>query len=390
MGGMKTSYSALETFKNCPQKFKYAQIDKLREPKRVESVFGTIIHSSLKFMFERNPLYPTLDEVIDNFTRKWSEKSESIVWRHPDKKTEEEKLYVEEGLKLLKHFYAKNKPWQYNAVELEGRFSIPLSDEATGRTHTLSGTIDRIDKDPDSGVYEIIDYKTGKKMPAEDSLQDNLQLGLYALALINRWPSGSVKTSLYFLKHNEKISVVPTKEILVATREGVLATIREIEKRLEGNDFPPTPGPLCGWCGFRNICPMWAHEYKTNEEKKAPDEAELAQAIRDFFALKASETDIKKQIAEAREKIVSYMLDKNLPRVFGSDGSITKTEIPRYEYDMEKIKPVLEKTGRWFEILSPDQKLLNQLMIILPDAVREELESLRKEKKTIILKPLKK
>lgn len=391
MGGMKTSYSALETFKTCPQKFKYAQSDKLREPKGVQSLFGTIIHSSLKFMYERDPLYPTLDEVINHFTQKWNEKSDAVVWRHPDKKEEEEKLYFNEGLKLLKNFYAKNKPWQDNALELESRFSIELHDEATGVTHTLSGIIDRIDKDPASGIYEIIDYKTGKKMPAEDSLKDNLQLGVYALALGKRWPSAAaIKTSLYFLKHNEKISTMPTKEILAATRDGVLGIIRDIEKRFEKDDFPPTPGPLCGWCGFRAICPMWSHEYKTEEEKKAPDEAELAQVIRDFFVLKARETETKKELAEAREKILAYMREKNLPRVFGGDGSITKTEIARYEYDMEQIKPVLEKTGLWEKILFPDTKLLQEILATLPDSLREEVCALRKEKKTIVLKPLKK
>ena len=62
---MRTSYSALDTFRSCPLKYKYSQIDKLREPKRIETVFGTLIHSALRFMFVRNPLYPTLDEVMD-------------------------------------------------------------------------------------------------------------------------------------------------------------------------------------------------------------------------------------------------------------------------------------------------------------------------------------
>ena len=48
-------------------------------------------------------------------------------------------------------------------LELEGRFSIELSDEETGRTHTLAGHYRPLDKDPESDTYEIIDYKTGKK-----------------------------------------------------------------------------------------------------------------------------------------------------------------------------------------------------------------------------------
>jgi len=165
---MRTSYSALNTYKTCPLKYKYSQIDKIKEPKRIEAVFGTLIHSALKFMFERNPVYPTLDEIIDFYSNKWAEKSDKIQWRNHEKKEEEEKIFFEEGIKILKNFYKKNQPWTFDVVELEGRFSFDLLDEASGHTHTIADIIDRIDKDPNSEVYEIIDYKTGKKMPSQE------------------------------------------------------------------------------------------------------------------------------------------------------------------------------------------------------------------------------
>ena len=178
---MKTSYSALDTFKICPQKYKFQEIDKIKVPKRVEAVFGTLIHGALKFMFERNPLYPTEDEVINFFTNSFNERSEKLAWHSPAEKEKGEKAYYEEGVKLLKNFYKKNQPWNFNALELESRFSIELPDEENNATHTLSGIIDRIDKDGET--YEIIDYKTGKKMPAESSLEGNLLLSVYRLAL---------------------------------------------------------------------------------------------------------------------------------------------------------------------------------------------------------------
>jgi len=236
-------------------------------------------------MFERNPIYPTLDEVIDFYTQKWNDKSEKVEWRNPDKKEKEEKMYFEEGIKILKNFYKKNQPWTFDVVELEGRFSFDLLDETSGQTHTIAGIIDRIDKDPSSEVYEIIDYKTGKKMPSQDMLNEDLQLGVYHLALSSRWPHvtpENIKTSLYFLKHNEKISTTPTQEIAEKTKFQILKAIREIEKNTEEDEFPATPGPLCGWCGFKNICPMWAHEYKA-EEPPTKTEEEIAAVIQEFF-----------------------------------------------------------------------------------------------------------
>src|SRR3989338_6688079 len=115
---MKTSYSALNTYKTCPLKYKYRKKDGIREPKSIEAVFGTLVHSALKFMFERNPLYPTLDEVISFYTEHFHEKSEKIEWTNPDKKDAEEKMYFEAGIKLLTNFYKKNQPWTFNVVEL--------------------------------------------------------------------------------------------------------------------------------------------------------------------------------------------------------------------------------------------------------------------------------
>lgn len=389
---MRTSYSALETYKTCPLKYKYQEIDKIRGPKNITAVFGTLVHAALKYMFERNPLYPTLDEVLNFYTEHFHEKSEKIEWAHPDKKEAEEKMYFEEGIKLLTNFYKKNQPWTFNVVELEGRFSLELLDELTGKVHTLAGIIDRLDKDPESDVYEIIDYKTGKRMPSEAELADNLQLGVYHLALTSRWPSVEPErfaTSLYFLKHNEKVSVNPTREALARTRALVLKTIREIESNLEKDEFPPMPGPLCGWCAYQRLCPMWAHEYKEEAAKTASD-AEVAQAIQDFFELKKQGDEVKDALEGARGIILSYMESEKVARVFGDRGYITKNVQERVSYNLEKLEEVLKGAGVWEKILEPEAKKLEELLPSLTKDVAEAVQKQTSKKQVIVLKPTKK
>lgn len=390
---MHTSYSALDTYKTCPLKYKYQEIDKRKTPKRVEAVFGTVVHSALKYMFLRDPLYPALDEVIDFYTRKWKEAAEKIEWKDLERKEAQEKMYFEEGIKLLENFYKKNSPWNFNAVELESRFRIDLEDTETGTTHTLAGIIDRIDKDIASDVYEIIDYKTGKKMPSQEMLEDDLQLGLYGIALKDRWPALSaqrIQTSLYFLKHNEKISAMHSDEKLERAKGRILTIIKEIEKRMESGLFEPTPGPLCNWCGFRPICPMWSHEYKNKEELQAPDEAEVAEAIAEFFEIKKTEEANKKRIGQLRDTILTYMENTAVARVFGSPGYITKSVGERFTWEMDRVRPILERLGKWAGILEPNSKKLEELLPTLGAKDQEEILTAREKKSVITLKQTKK
>lgn len=391
---MRTSYSALDTYRTCPLKYKYQNLDKIPAPKRIEAVFGSLVHSALKFMFERGPLYPAIDEVINFFTDKWNKKSELIEWPNPSKKEEFEKLYFEEGIKIIKNFYKKNQPWKFNAVELESRFSVILHDEETDEDHTIVGIIDRIDKDPKSDEYEIIDYKTGKKMPSAETLKDNFQLSLFHLALRERWPNLPalrVKLSLYFLKHNEKITVEKqnSEDDIKKTKIFILTAIKEITKNQVKNNFPPTPSALCDYCGYKKICPMWSHEYK-KDKPKTKSEEEIASAIEEFFKIKDDEDKNKKRLKELREDILAFMDSGNIARVFGSQGFITKSLQERYSFDLEKIKEILTPIGKWEDILSPDEKKLSKLIPFLPQKLQDKVLSARNKNEFIVLKQTKK
>lgn len=391
---MRTSYSALDTYRTCPLKYKYQNLDKIPAPKRIEAVFGSLVHSALKFMFERGPLYPTLDEVIDVFTDKWNKKSELIEWSNPDKKEAFEKLYFEEGVKIIKNFYKKNQPWKFNAVELESRFSVTLHDDESDEDHTIVGIIDRIDKDPENDEYEIIDYKTGKKMPSAETLKDNLQLSLYHMALQDRWPNlpaSKIKLSLYFLKHNEKITAEKEnpEEDIKKTRSFILATIKEVKENEEKNSFSPSPSALCDYCGYKKICPMWSHEYK-KDKPETKSEEEIAVAITEFFDIKENEEKNKKRLKELREDILAFMESSNVARVFGSRGFITKNVQERFSFDMEKVKEVLLPENKWEEILTPDDKKLNKLLSLLPAKLQDKILSFRNKKEFVVLKQTKK
>lgn len=338
---MRTSYSALDTYKKCPLKFKYQQLDKIKVPKIPEAIYGAIIHDALKYMFEKNPIYPTIDEVMDFFRNKWEEKK--ALFKNP----EEEKIYFEDGISILKKFYKANPPWNFNTVDLESRFEVELKDPEKKEKHILVGIIDRIDKNPENESYEIIDYKTARKMPSQDILDNNLQMSIYHLGLIKRWPhlsSRNIKMTLYFLKHGEKISTFRSEEKLEDTKKFVLNTINEIEKKIKNNyEFPPGPSPLCDWCGYKKMCPMWKHLYIKSEAQSTKSETEIQEIVKEYFGLKVQNEKNNDRLDELKTVIYGFMDNEKVDRVFGSEGYLTRKIQERVSYDMKKIKDILKE-----------------------------------------------
>lgn len=380
---MKTSYSAIETYHSCPQRYKFQEIDRIRVSKSREAIFGSLIHSTLHYMFQRDPLFPTLDEVIAHFRESWPAKEklnaqsqhDMLIYPWTD---EEEKIYFEQGVQMLKKFYEKNAPWNFSIIDLESRFTVTLTDEKTGNTHILAGIIDRIDK-PTDNSYEIIDYKTAKRMPSQEGVDTNLQLSLYALGLQTRWPhlkAEDIKLSLYFLRHGEKLSSKPSQDKIETTKKHILATIREIESRIkEGKPFEPLPGPLCNWCGYRPMCPAWKHLYRKKKDPMSQEQIDVK--IKEYFSLKKTEKQNEKLLAVLQSDIKQYMEQEGVTRVFNDDGVITKKTIQRYAYDYERIKSLLSPIGKWEEILKADDAKLKRIMKEVPDDIRIGIEEAR-------------
>lgn len=375
---MRTSYSAINTYLQCPQKYKFREIDRIRVPKSWEAIFGTLIHDTLKFMFKRDPLFPTLDEVVAYFREHWPTEEKKYGWGEDEQKT-----YFEEGVRMLKRFYEKNAPWNFTVVDLESRFEVLLADEKTGETHILAGIIDRIDKREDGG-YEIVDYKTSKRMPSQEALDKDLQLSLYSLGLQKRWPHlnpEEITLSLYFLKHGEKLSTKTSAETTDKTKDHILKTIGEIQERLKsGKEFEPMPGPLCDWCGFKPICPAWKHLYR-KQEPGIKDQGEADTVIKEYFELKRQNQQTETRLAELQDQIKKFMEEQGLTRVFGEEGYISKKLQQRYEYDLEKIKALLSPLGKWEEILKADETKLRKILREIPEETRKEIENARRVSK---------
>lgn len=374
---MRISYSALETYRNCPLKYRYKTIDKLKEPKSKEAVFGTLVHSTMKFAYDPALIPPTLDQSIDHFSRGWN----SEIWENEL----EERAAFAQGIEMIQKYYRNNDPKDATIVALESNFSLEIANpHKPEEIHTIRGIIDRIDKTENG--YEIIDYKTSKKMPSQDFVDSNLQLSIYLKAFLTRYPKeadniSNITVSLYFLKHGVKLSSTRTIEDLQQVDNLFLEVIGQIE---EGK-FEAHVSPLCDWCGFQKVCPMWKHRFK--EERKI-DSDEVHQAIEDYINTKREITLQKLRIAQLQEKIMEYMDQEDVERVFGDNGTIEKAKRISYKYDPEKIRAILEPLDKWQAVLKLDPTALKRTLATFPKDQQKEIDFSTKvvDKESVSLK----
>lgn len=358
---MRLSYSSLDSYRTCPLKYKFKEIDKLREPKSKEAVFGTLVHSTLKYLHEPALIPPTLEDALNYFATNWND----AVYEDP----EEERAAFAMGVDMIRRYREKNDPREATIVALESPFEIGIGD-GNNSHHTIKGIIDRIDKTPDG--YEIIDYKTGRKMPSQQDVDENLQLSVYAKAFLARYPKESenishLTVSLYFLKHGVKLSSTRTIEQLHAIDDLFLEAIGDIE----AGHFEPRVNPLCDWCGFQKICPMWKHKFR---EKTLPTDEEKTQAINEYLETKRAIELNKQTLMRLQETLFNYMDAEDSERLFGAGGIIERARTQKYDYDTNKLRAILAPLGKWEDTLSLNQVRLKKTLSSLPLETRKRIE----------------
>ena len=333
---LRISYSALDTFKQCPLKYKYQVIDKIKAPKTKEAVFGSALHEALEWFHKQTPVSPTLDELLNKFKEIWPKDNSPFS-------EDEDMIYFSEAIKILKNYYENYLKIKdnFSVLGAETRFEVILENPQNKEEKCLlTGIIDRVDKTKDG--IEVIDYKTTKKLPSQEDIHNSMQMSLYCLGVINRWPQftekgiENIKLTLYYLKHQETISTFRTQEQLNKVQEHVWTKLKEIET----SKFEPLPSVLCDWCGYKKICPMWKHLYK---EEFSIDDEQAKKVVNEYLALKENNTQNNKKISDLKEIIEKYLDKEKIERVFGDTGFITRlNQIRAGGYDVKKLEQIIK------------------------------------------------
>jgi putative RecB family exonuclease len=339
---MRLSYSSIDTYETCPAKFKFAYEDRLpRHPSPALS-FGDSLHRALQCFHNRPvPVPPAREELMEMLDAVWV----SDGYRDAS----EERTYRDHARQVLVQYHVENVERYRIPVALEFRFTIEIEGVQ------VNGMIDRMDRLPGGG-YEIIDYKTNRRLPPLSRVERDLQLSIYHLAAKEVWGIDPERLTLYYLLPGQRMTTSRTPEDVDELR----ARIATVAKRIGAGKFEPRENPLCDWCDYQALCPIFRHRFEREDGDPTPRMTEL---VDEWIGLKRRGREVYRRIDELVALINAFCEEHGYRRLYGSDGAAVDRR-PQHvtQPDEEALRRVLEPLGLWERVLSVDTKKLNDLV----------------------------
>lgn len=248
------SHSRLETFENCPLKYKFRYIDKIEKPgvQSIEAFVGNRVHEVLKKLYDDllQARRDTLEELLKFYRKQWKKEWGPGITIVAARRTARD--YLEYGAICIRNYYRLQQPFdRAKTVATEQRIDFSL--DAGGR-YSMTGYVDRIARQA-GGIYEIHDYKTSKSLPTQAEADSSRQLGLYQLGIRKQWEDAtSVELQWHYLRHGVTLRSTRSSQQLARLCETTAALIDKIEAEKR---FEPRKSRLCDWCEYKPDCPAW-------------------------------------------------------------------------------------------------------------------------------------
>lgn len=361
---VRLSYSSISTYETCPAKFRFQYEERLPQAPSPALSFGESIHQALhRFHSRPVPVAPSLAELHEMLNGVW------VSDGYADES--EEQSYLAHARQVLAQYHSDNAESYTIPAAAEFRFAIEVEGVQ------VSGQIDRMDRIRGGG-YEIIDYKTNRRLPPAARVHEDLQLSIYWLAAREVWGIEPQQLTLYFLLPGQRMSTTRTP----AHADELRRRIATVAERIEAGKFEPHENPLCKWCDFQPVCPLYRHRYEREQGDSAP---RMSGLVDEWVNLKREGRNVYRRLDELNALINAYCEEHDYRTLFTSDGSAVARR-PQHvtQPDEEQLHAILEPLGLWEQVLSVDTQKLNALVESrnLPPDVEDAVLASREEIRT--------
>lgn len=227
------------TYLECPRKYRYVYIDKLPRyfGARAYFSFGSSLHRALQEYHEAGGAQTqNAEALVSRLEQNWIGAGYESA--------EDEHARLVQGREILAAYHESAAAQEGVTLYTEKLLRIDMGDYA------LTGRIDRLDSLPDGGL-EVIDYKSGERLPTPEEVADDLPLAIYQLLCVRTFQCPRVKASIHHLRTGSKVSTVRTAHEVEPVAESIDALFTRIRDEAH---YDPVEGDHCRHCDFLDRC----------------------------------------------------------------------------------------------------------------------------------------
>lgn len=256
------SPSSINLYKQCPRKYYYVYIKKLKTLPSIHTTRGVIAHKVLEDFFDINPATYSVENLQAQLTPKiqdmllstWSGAANEL--NQLDLTHDQKVFYFEETLMMLMNWLAAFvKDVEQTRLPFTEAFAklTPIREKLyKSDMYKVKGFIDAIHKIDDE--VAILDYKTSSRFEISEPYK--LQLAIYALLYAEEHGVLPDKVGIFFLRDKKKFLRVD--KLLVELAKQEISLIHKQTVSDDINHYPKNVTPLCKWstgqCDFYDIC----------------------------------------------------------------------------------------------------------------------------------------
>jgi len=246
------STSAIETYEQCPLRFKLERDWNLPRDVPAALHYGAAMHRVLHTFYDAQCYGREIsdEQLLENFRADLA--TAGIADRY------QYELYLRQGREHLTQFLEWARACAVPEVlHTEQRFDLAVAGTK------LTGRVDRMDRMGGDGVA-IVDYKTGRPKSQEDA-DKSLQLSLYALAAKEAWGLRAERLIFHNLEGNTLIETRRNDGDL----EEAKSRVKNAAEKIAKGEFGAKPGYQCSFCPYRNLCPETEKALAVTQKKAA-------------------------------------------------------------------------------------------------------------------------
>ncbi len=246
-GGLRTSASSITPYENCPLQFYFGSLLELVRPRGPNLVLGGVLHDVLEAFHDPEKGEPqTRERLLELADERW---------RPVEPKALESEFRRRLQRMLERYWELEVAPGlDYDVLSVERRFAFELD------ASTVAGRIDRIDRLRDDRL-RLVDYKSSKHAMTQAEAVEDLQLALYALAVLEdpelRELGEVARLEYVYPDEQPAYGRVKTRgrDVDPALRETTRERLRSLIARVAAEQFDYSPEADCDYCDFKTICP---------------------------------------------------------------------------------------------------------------------------------------